>query len=186
MSDSDRKARRRAARAALRDYMAGSQEGPLVLPRDGVCAFSPTLISKIRLAIRYRVIWLACLTILPHFLKRWLLRRTGVKVGRRVYLAPGVLLDFIFPSLIEIGDDCMLGEGSRIWAHEINAKSVKVGRVKLGRDTVIGGRAMVRCGVTIGNGVTVGACSFVSKDVPDGATVVGVPARPLGSVREEP
>lgn len=50
-------------------------------------------------------------------------------------------------------------------------------RVK--RRASIGTSATILCGVTIGEGATVGAGSVVTQDVPDGATVVGVPARIL-------
>jgi len=44
---------------------------------------------------------------------------------------------------------------------------------------VIGAGAVILDGVTIGNGAMVGAGSVVTKDVPEGATVVGNPARIL-------
>lgn len=50
-------------------------------------------------------------------------------------------------------------------------------RVK--RRASIGTSATILCGVTIGEGATVGAGSVVTKDVPPGATVAGVPARIL-------
>lgn len=41
----------------------------------------------------------------------------------------------------------------------------------------IGANATIICGVTIGEGAFVGAGSVVTKDVPDGKTVMGVPAK---------
>ncbi len=41
----------------------------------------------------------------------------------------------------------------------------------------IGSGAVIMGGVTIGNKAVIGAGAVVTKDVPDGATVVGVPAR---------
>jgi UDP-2-acetamido-3-amino-2,3-dideoxy-glucuronate N-acetyltransferase len=47
----------------------------------------------------------------------------------------------------------------------------------------IGSNATIVCGVTIGEGAIVGAGAVVTRDVPDYALVVGVPARVVGDVR---
>ena len=41
----------------------------------------------------------------------------------------------------------------------------------------IGSGAVIMCGITIGAGAMIGAGAVVTHDVPDGATVAGVPAR---------
>ena len=49
--------------------------------------------------------------------------------------------------------------------------------VTIGDDVWIGRRAMIMPGVTIGNGVIIGAGAVVTKDIPDYAIAAGVPAK---------
>lgn len=51
------------------------------------------------------------------------------------------------------------------------------GDVIIGNDVWIGCHAIIRRGVSIGNGAVIGANSFVNRDVPDFAIVAGSPAR---------
>ncbi|MBI2833249.1 MAG: N-acetyltransferase [Acidobacteria bacterium] len=48
---------------------------------------------------------------------------------------------------------------------------------RVGRGASIGSGAVVLCGVTIGERAMVGAGAVVTRDVPEGTTVAGVPAR---------
>jgi acetyltransferase-like isoleucine patch superfamily enzyme len=51
------------------------------------------------------------------------------------------------------------------------------------RGASIGSGAVIMCGVTIGTDAMIGAGAVVTRDVPDGATVAGVPARLLARTR---
>jgi UDP-2-acetamido-3-amino-2,3-dideoxy-glucuronate N-acetyltransferase len=48
----------------------------------------------------------------------------------------------------------------------------------------IGSGAVIMCGVTIGRNAMIGSGAVVTRDVPDHAIVVGVPAKVVGDVRE--
>jgi acetyltransferase-like isoleucine patch superfamily enzyme len=50
---------------------------------------------------------------------------------------------------------------------------------RVGRRASIGSGAVILCGLTIGEGALVGAGAVVTKDVPAGAVVAGVPARAM-------
>jgi acetyltransferase-like isoleucine patch superfamily enzyme len=53
----------------------------------------------------------------------------------------------------------------------------KVRRIKIGNDVWLGRNVIITNGSNIGNGVIAGAGAVITKDVPDYAVVVGVPAR---------
>lgn len=115
--------------------------------------------------------------------KLWVLRRLGAKVGRNVHISVDVWIDPLFPDLLEIEDDVIIGTGAKIAFHECTATTFTVGRVKIGKGAVIGGFAILPCGVDVGPGATVAGGAVVGRDVPAGATVIGNPARIL---RREP
>lgn len=171
----------REARAEVRRFMRDRGEQLLVIETGPhirwICVVLRSVFARVALLRCSIMLGLARSRIMPQFVKRWLLRLAGATVGRGVFVGPRVVIDPLFPSLIEIGDDCLLGEGCRVWAHDVTAKSVRIGRVRLGKGSVVGGCAMIHCGVTVGDGATVGACSLVVRNVPDGASVLGVPAR---------
>ncbi len=73
-----------------------------------------------------------------------------------------------------LGHECDVGEGS-----VLNPTVNISGGVILEEGVLVGTGAQVLQYLRVGKGATVGAGSVVTKDVPEGATVVGIPAKPL-------
>lgn len=61
------------------------------------------------------------------------------------------------------------------------AHVVKFGTIEVGEYSFVGARAIILPNVRIGNHCVIGAGAVVTKDVPDGMVVTGVPARTVCS-----
>ena len=69
----------------------------------------------------------------------------------------------------QIGSHCSIYSWSSI--------DDKKGRVLIKKSAKVGSHSTIMPGVTIGERVTIGAFSFVTNDIPDGALAYGIPAK---------
>lgn len=117
-------------------------------------------------------------------------------VCKYTYLAPRTeLVHVSIGNFCSVGPECKIGlahhsikhiSTSPIFTSKKNALMYKwvssnsfteYKQVKIHNDVWIGARTMIMGGVTIGNGVVIGAGSIVTKDVPDYAVIAGTPAK---------
>ncbi len=77
----------------------------------------------------------------------------------------------------EIGDNVILMNSVTLGAKYPDPEFTVNMRPRVGDNVMIGVGARVLGGVRVGNGSIVGANSVVTKDIPEGKIVAGVPAR---------
>ncbi len=56
----------------------------------------------------------------------------------------------------------------------------KVGKIEIHNNVFVGHQAIIMPGVTIGSNVVIAAGAVVTKDIPDGSVVGGIPAKVIG------
>lgn len=125
---------------------------------------------------RHGLRWLA--RFLSH-LARWFTGieiHPGATIGRRVFIDHG--MGVVVGETAEIGDDCTLYHGVTLGGTSWN-KGKR--HPTLGEGVVIGAGAKILGPITLGAGAKIGCNAVVVKDVPPGATAVGIPARILDS-----
>lgn len=120
------------------------------------------------------------LLVVPPFngtpLKPMIWRMLGVKVGKRLYDAGCTMPE---KTLVSIGDDCALNEGTTIQGHSMEDGTFKSDYIVVGNRCSLGVDAWLNYGVTMHDVSTLGADSLLMKgeDVPEGVTFSGNPAR---------
>lgn len=95
-------------------------------------------------------------------------------IGRRADFGPGFVL--IHSQGVVINTSVQGGRNVFI-EHQVTIGAEKQQAPVIGDNVFIGAGAKILGAVRIGNDVKIGANAVVTKDVPDGATVVGIPAR---------
>src|SRR5512134_1493031 len=116
--------------------------------------------------------WLARLV--SHF-SRWITGieiHPGATIGRRVFIDHG--MGVVIGETAEIGDDTTLYHGVTLGGTSWN-KGKR--HPTLGRGVVVGAGAKILGPIIVGDYAKVGSNAVVVKDVPPGATAVGIPAR---------
>lgn len=100
----------------------------------------------------------------------------GSIVCPQAVVGPGVTLGRLVTLNLctTVGHDAQIGDYSSLMSH-----ADVTGWVTLGKGSYLGSHASVLPGLTVGAGAVLGAGSVSVKDVPEGVTVVGVPARAL-------
>jgi serine O-acetyltransferase len=116
--------------------------------------------------------WLARLA--SHF-SRWLTGieiHPGATIGRRFFIDHG--MGVVIGETAEIADDCTLYHGVTLGG---TSWSKGKRHPTLGKGVVVGAGAKILGPILVGDGARIGSNAVVVKEVPPGATAIGIPAR---------
>ena len=147
--------------------------------RSGIEIF--LLYPGLHATINYRIAhWLH--THHCRFLARWVSQSTkfftgieihpGAKIGRRLVIDHGT--GIVIGETAEIGDDCLLYQNVTLGG---TGKDVGKRHPTLGNNVMVGSGAKVLGPFKVGDNARIAANSVVLREVPENATVVGVPGR---------
>jgi len=117
--------------------------------------------------------WLGRMT---SHLGRWLTGielHPGAKIGSCVFIDHG--MGVVIGETAEVGDGCTIYQGVTLGGTSLYRGTKR--HPTLGAGVVVGAGAKVLGGFTVGDGARVGSNAVVVKEVPAGATVVGIPGR---------
>ena len=128
-----------------------------------------------RLAHRLWGMGLKWLARLVSHASRWLTGieiHPGATIRRRFFIDHG--MGVVIGETAEIDDDCTLYHGVTLGGTSWN-KGKR--HPTLGKGVVVGAGAKILGPITVGDGARIGSNAVVVRDVPPGATAIGIPAR---------
>ena len=118
-------------------------------------------------------------------------RSRGVKIGNNCHFSPYVLLDLVYPHLVNIGNNVTFGSNVMVFAHNNPAANLflkngefprKVEKVDIKSGAVLFPGSIITAGVTVGENSIISVGSVVTHDIPDYCVVVGNPGRVIKKI----
>ena len=97
----------------------------------------------------------------------------GAKIGSCVFIDHG--MGVVIGETAEVGDGCTIYQGVTLGGTTLYRGTKR--HPTLGAGVVVGAGAKILGGFTVGDGARIGSNAVVVKEVPPGATVVGIPGR---------
>jgi serine O-acetyltransferase len=161
---------------------------------DSFFARDPAAKSRVEVILCYPGFHALMLYRFSHLLWRWRLRlvarvisqfarfitgieiHPGARIGRKFFIDHGMG--------VVIGETAKIGDNVTIY-HGVTLGGVSPGESKkgdlrhpqIGNNVIIGSGAQLLGPIKVGNGARIGSNAVAVKDIPAGATVVGIPAR---------
>ncbi|MFA5335372.1 MAG: DapH/DapD/GlmU-related protein [Candidatus Omnitrophota bacterium] len=112
------------------------------------------------------------------------LRLLGVKLGKNVQINSKYIFD---ATLLEIGDNTVIGGGAIIIGHIVERGTLKLRKVKIGRNVTIGSHSTIMPGCEIGDNAIIGASAVLRKGtkVEPRDIYYGIPAESIRNRHKE-
>jgi len=103
---------------------------------------------------------------------------TGIEIHPGARIGKGVVIDHgmgvVIGETAEVGDGCLIYQGVTLGGTSLEQRKR---HPTIGRNVVLGSGAKVLGAFDVGEGAFIGSGSVVTKPVPPGATVVGIPGK---------
>jgi len=164
---------------------------------DATLARDPAARSRLEVVLCYPGFHALLFHRLAHWLwrRRWLLAgrfvshigrmltgieiHPGARIGKRLFIDHG--MGVVIGETAEIGDDCTLYQGVTLGGTSLDRGQKR--HPTLANGVIVSVHAQVLGPFRVGEGARIGAQAVVLSEVPDGATMVGIPAKPVARRR---
>ncbi len=136
-------------------------------------AFFAQFVYRLRMWLKVRRV-----PFLPRLLHKVAMMTSQLSIDEMVIIEPGVNVahgQAIIGGLTEIGHGCTISP----WV-SIGLQPGNLNGPKIGNNVFIGTGAKVLGDLVVGDGAVIGSQALVTRDVPAGATVAGIPAKVIG------
>lgn len=100
----------------------------------------------------------------------------GARIGRNFFIDHGFV---VIGETAEIGNNVTMYQGSTLGGTNPTSGMGGKRHPTIGDDVIVSLGAAILGPLQVGKGARIGANAVVTKDVPEGATMVGIPAKPM-------